>query len=116
MKSSALVLTLLLSATVVDTAEPPPAEEPPRFGSEVELVTVDVVVADKKGNPLTDLKPEDFTVLEDGQPQKPVSFEKVELPAQPNATPAPPPIVSTNQAAETRVGRSFVIVFDDLHL
>jgi VWFA-related protein len=119
MKSSALVLTFLLSAAGAVTAElpPPTAEgEPPRFGSEVELVTVDVVVADKKGNPVTDLKTEDFTVLEDGDPQKPVSFEKVELPAQPNATPAPPPVVSTNVDAETRVGRSFVIVFDDLHI
>jgi VWFA-related protein len=33
------------------------------------LVVVDVVVVDEKGNPVTGLKAEDFTVLEDGKPQ-----------------------------------------------
>jgi VWFA-related protein len=34
------------------------------------LVSLDVIVRDKKGKPLTDLKPEDFTVSENGVPQK----------------------------------------------
>jgi VWFA-related protein len=34
------------------------------------LVSLDVIVKDKKGKPLTDLKPEDFTVSENGVPQK----------------------------------------------
>ncbi|HJX84137.1 MAG TPA: VWA domain-containing protein, partial [Candidatus Angelobacter sp.] len=33
------------------------------------LVVLDVVVVDDKGNPITGLKAEDFTVLEDGKPQ-----------------------------------------------
>src|SRR5579872_176598 len=33
------------------------------------LVVIDVVATDSKGNAVTDLKAEDFTVLEDGQPQ-----------------------------------------------
>lgn len=34
------------------------------------LVSLDVIVKDKKGKFITDLKPEDFTVSEDGVPQK----------------------------------------------
>src|SRR5437868_9272887 len=34
------------------------------------LVSLDVIVKDKKGKPITDLKAEDFTVTENGAPQK----------------------------------------------
>jgi VWFA-related protein len=34
------------------------------------LVSLDVIVKDKKGRPLTGLKPEDFTITENGVPQK----------------------------------------------
>src|SRR5438445_4790595 len=34
------------------------------------LVSLDVIVKDKKGKPVTDLKAEDFTVSENGVPQK----------------------------------------------
>jgi len=34
------------------------------------LVVVDVVATDSKGQPVPDLKPGDFTLLEDGKPQK----------------------------------------------
>jgi VWFA-related protein len=34
------------------------------------LVTLDVIVKDKKGKAVTDLKPEDFTISENGVPQK----------------------------------------------
>jgi VWFA-related protein len=34
------------------------------------LVSLDVIVKDRKGKAITDLKPEDFTVLENGVPQK----------------------------------------------
>src|SRR5215467_10695195 len=38
------------------------------------MVVVDVVATDHSGTPVTDLKPEDFTVLEDGSPQQVRSF------------------------------------------
>src|SRR5712691_2059808 len=34
------------------------------------LVSLDVIVKDKKGKAITDLKPEDFAVSENGVPQK----------------------------------------------
>lgn len=41
----------------------------------VEIVLVNVVVRDKSGNIIRGLKPEDFTVLEDGKPQTLSSFD-----------------------------------------
>src|SRR3984893_7744092 len=34
------------------------------------LVNLDVIVKDKKGKAITDLRPEDFTIFENGVPQK----------------------------------------------
>ncbi|HUE51037.1 MAG TPA: VWA domain-containing protein [Terriglobales bacterium] len=45
------------------------------FKSETELVLVNVTVRDKSGNPVRDLKQEDFTVLEDNKPQQVSSFD-----------------------------------------
>lgn len=101
---------------------PPPSPSPspeagtPSFPSQVELVTVDLVVTDKKGAPIPDLKATDFTVSEDGDPQTIASFEAVQLPAAPSATPKAPPRVSTNTEPESRTGRTFVILFDTIHL
>ena len=45
------------------------------FKAQSELVLVDVSVRDRNGNLVRDLKPEDFTVLEDNKPQKVSSFD-----------------------------------------
>jgi len=45
------------------------------FKAQTELVLVNVTVRDKQGNPVRDLKPEDFTVLEDNKPQKVATFD-----------------------------------------
>src|SRR5277367_1883727 len=41
----------------------------------VDRVLVNVVARDKKGNLIKDLKREDFTILEDGKPQKIMTFD-----------------------------------------
>ena len=93
------------------------AASPPTFPAQVEQVTVDVVVTDRKGEPLTGLKKEDLAVYENGVPQAIASFEAIELPIAPAGTPAPRPRLSINTSPERRrPGRTFVIVFDDLHL
>src|SRR5207249_6053854 len=46
-----------------------------KFRIESELVLVNVVARDKQGKPVTDLKREDFTLLEDGKPQRVSSFD-----------------------------------------
>jgi VWFA-related protein len=57
-------------------SSPPPQNQSPVYQSSTvlrattRLVVVDVVATDSKGEPVPDLKAEDFTVLEDGKPQK----------------------------------------------
>jgi len=119
-KLCSLFAALAVLPTIAQAqAQPSPSPSPgatPSFPTQVELVVVDAVVKDKKGAPVTDLKRADFTVLEDGQAQSIVSFEAVKLPDQPQLTPPTKPRVSDNTSHEAQTGRSFVIVFDDIHL
>ncbi len=115
------VRLLLLSGFLAGTAALPQtttsAEPPPTFAAQVEQVTVDLVVIDRKGEPVTGLKKEDLEVYENGSPQTIVSFDAVEVAAAPAAKPAPRPKVSTNTSDDRRrPGRTFVILFDDIHL
>jgi VWFA-related protein len=105
----------LLAQEAQKPQAPPPAETP-TFPAQVEQVIVDVVVTDKKGTPIRDLKREDMTVLEDGVPQQIVSFEAVQVPDRPSEVPPPPPKVSVNTTPEERRGRTFVILFDDMNV
>ena len=88
----------------------------PTFPGQVEQVTVDVVVTDKKGVPLTGLGKDDLEVFEDGVRQTVVSFEAVQVPAVASTAPPPRPRLSTNQERQDVVGRTFVVLFDDVHL
>jgi VWFA-related protein len=88
-----------------------------RFTSGVDLVVLDVSVLDRDRRPVRGLKAADFTVLEDGQPQKVSSFEAfdVEDPVSP-APQAPwvrevPPDVQKNTDINDK--RVVVIVLDD---
>ena len=117
----ASVLALLLPVGLAAQApapSPAPAADAsaPRFPAEVEQVTVDVVVTDKKGVPATGLTPADFVILEDEKPQKIASFDAVQVAAAPSAVTPSRPRISSNLAPEVRTGRSFVVVFDDIHL
>ena len=106
----------------VEEASPPGAaaeEEKPAFGAEIDLVTVDVVVVDKKGRAVPGFTRSDFTIEENGEPEAITSFEAVELPDLPPPTyaeEAPRPVVSSNRGQEARQYRTFVIIFDDINL
>ena len=126
-----LAVLPLLFAAAGAAAQPAPAAQAPSatpvFPREVEIVTVDVVVSDKAGNPVKGLRKEDFTVLEEGAPQEVQSFEVVATEPLPpvtvpagSPTTAPPaparPRVATNFGPPVPVGRTFVIVFDNMNL
>ncbi len=120
---NAFAAALLLGSGVIASAQgvaPQPSPTPPapsiQFPSTVELVTVDAVVTDKKNVPIENLGRDSFKVFEDGKPQEITSFEAVVLPPGAAAAPKPTRRISTNQGAEVRTGRTFVIVFDDIHL
>src|SRR3954469_21717642 len=62
------------------TDQPPPTpDQPPIFRAGINFVRVDVIVSDKNGNPVGDLKPEDFEVTEQGKAQKVETFKLVSL-------------------------------------
>ena len=47
---------------------------------ETQLVSVPTVVSDRNGHPLSGLRPENFTLLEDGKPQRITNFATTETP------------------------------------
>ena len=53
-----------------------PSQNAPVLKVEVRVVLLDVVVTNKKGEPVTGLKKDQFTVLEDGTPENIASFEE----------------------------------------
>jgi VWFA-related protein len=119
---AAILLPLAASAPLAAPQRPErpaAAQAAPTFPSQVEQVVVDVVVTDQKHRAVTGLKATDMAVLEDGAPQAIVSFEAVEVPEESTPAPAARPRVSANTLPELQrgqTGRTFVIVFDDVHL
>jgi VWFA-related protein len=95
-----------------------PDSEAPKFPAQAELVVVDAVVLDGKGNPVEGLLRDDFQVREDGQPQTIVSFEAMGLPESPSSPPGVSRFLATNapRTAASAPPRSFVILFDDAQL
>jgi VWFA-related protein len=83
MKSRPLFAALMATALVQpplgavgpQEAPPPKSQDLPTFGVATSAVTLDVVVRDKKGRAVRDLKASDFEVYEDGVLQKVESFE-----------------------------------------
>jgi VWFA-related protein len=118
--AAAALLALLGTAAIAQQPPPaPPAEEETptaTFPSEIEQVIVDLVVVDKKDKPVTDLRQDELVITEDGKPQTITSFERVSLTPAPVEVKVDRPRVSTNQRPENRTGRSFVVLFDDVHL
>jgi VWFA-related protein len=110
------VAVLALAASTSPQVPPSsPAPGAPQFPAGVELVSVDVVVLDKDGQPVPGLTAADFTVREDGAPQSIASFEAVRFDeSAPSA--AVPGVVSSNVEERVRPDRSFTIVYDDVHL
>ena len=67
--------TILLAAVVSGTLW-----AAPQFTSGVNVVEVYAAVTDAQGNPVTGLRREDFTVLEDGRPQAISTFAEADFP------------------------------------
>ena len=83
MRASSLIVALALAAgpalpssqseepataesEAIETLSAPTEEETPAFPSEIELVTVDVVVVEKKGRAVPGFTRSDFLIEEDG--------------------------------------------------
>jgi VWFA-related protein len=107
-------------------AQQDPIPTPGVIRINVNLVQVDAVVTDSKGKPVTNLKAEDFEVLQDGKVQKIRNFEFIPLKERlaslavssgvtpPRSGPAAPPPSRTLRPDQVR--RTIALVVDDIAL
>ncbi len=110
---SALVFLFALCATFAQSQ--PQKDKKPVIAVHSEIVLVPAIVTDQSGAHISDLKQDDFTVLENGHPQKISFFQHIRANAAPTASPpAAAPGEFTNKA-ETRSERSSILVFDLLN-
>jgi VWFA-related protein len=99
-------------------ATPAPQEQRPTFRGGANLVRVDVSVVDRHGQPVTDLKQEDFEVREDGVLQTVETFKLVEATGEaPDdlSLPIRSPEHAQAEAARDEI-RVFVIFWDEYHI
>jgi VWFA-related protein len=108
-------------AGVVYLAAQTPAPQPPAqptFRTEANYVRVDVYPTNRDGTPVTDLRQEDFEIVEGGAPQKIEQFERVliegnlpqDLRREPNS------VEAGRQAAQNPRARVFVVFLDVNHV
>lgn len=124
-----LIFTFSLSA--LGQTQPVPTPPPAIVDSDevvkisTQLIQLDVVVTDKKGNQVTDLKPEDFEIYENGEKQEITNFTYISNnAAQPDSSndsgknskqkySVPPP---SSKLKLENSKRTYAIVVDDLGL
>ncbi len=121
---------LLLATATGHAQQTPPApaaapaaqtDQSPVFRAGINYVRVDVIVSDKNGNPIENLKAEDFEVLEEGRPQKIDTFKLISLDGGLIPGPGGPPRqIRTDGDEETEAARDdvrlFAIFLDDYHV
>ena len=109
---AATAATLLAAGGPSISAQQTAADQPPAFRSGVEVVTVDVGVVDRQGQPLLGLTPADFVVTVAGQPRQVVTAEFVDRSTAGAPAPARPDgaLISTNEGGGT--GRLFAFIVD----
>ena len=110
----ATVVAAVLAGVVPNAA----AQEPQAtFKSGVDLVRFDVRVVDSAGKPITDIKPEEIQIVEDGQARPIVLFQRVSEPAESYVDAALRAVsaeVSSNEAFPR--GHLYILIFDQQHI
>src|SRR5829696_7357911 len=126
--AAALLVLLLLPPTVAQNPTPS-AERQDKPGQEdvvtitSNLVQIDVVVTDKDGKQVTDLRADDFEIAEDSKRQQITNFTYVSA-ESPQVTPAAGEVAAARNAAtppparlrRDQVRRTIALVVDDLGL
>jgi VWFA-related protein len=128
-----LFLVCVLTVSVFAQNPKPDATPPIDKDSDVvkistTLIQLDVIVTDKKGNQVTDLKPEDFEIYENGKKQDISNFSYISLssngqptdyqvskqtPKKTDKQSVPPP---AQKLQLEKIRRTYAIVVDDLGL
>ena len=118
-----LAVAVLALPTLAQRKQAPP--EPPKLveNIDVRIINVDVIVTDKRGNFIPNLKPEDFTILENGVAKPITNFYEVQgsvaKPVLGEAPVAPPTPASPALAAKTvpeNMKRRIIFYVDNLSL
>jgi VWFA-related protein len=91
---------------------PPPQTGGVTFRVDVELTTVEVMVRDKKGNPVKNLTKDDFQLFEDGKRQDIVTFVEI---SDDQDKEIPTSLADIDDSTAIR-GKIVLIFFDDSHL
>src|SRR6266540_1223058 len=115
--SQAAIPWLVALAAVAQDPPPPQnrGDQVPVFRSTTRLVQVSVVVHDGRGQPVADLKKEDFSLTERGKPQQISVFSVASTSAPASPPPELPPHIFSN-ALSRRAGTpaSVTVVLLDL--
>jgi VWFA-related protein len=98
----------------------PGQDAQPVFRGGINFVRVDVIATDGKGQHVTDLKQEEFEVLEDNQPQTVEQFRMIKVDGNPKPGDPPPRVIRNRDDEETEAARDdvriFAILLDDYHV
>ena len=80
---AAVVFAVALCLVPHPAAQEPPGTQgegqPPTFRGGIDSISVDVIVTDEQGQPVTDLTAEDFEIREEGKAQSVQTFRFVQL-------------------------------------
>jgi VWFA-related protein len=100
------IIAIFLSAWLPIAAQQPLAvsKKDVVISTTTQLVVEDVMIKSKDGKPIAGLKPSDFTITEDGKPQKISVFEFQTL--EEGAPGAPPPAPSVKPSTEIAAAKS----------
>jgi VWFA-related protein len=124
------ILLAVLMCTAAGHAQQSPQQQQPQqqqapdqpvFRTGINFVRVDVIVSDKGGTNVSDLKQSDFEVTEDGKPQSVETFKFIKLDGGTLPSPdGPPRAIRTDEDEESEAAkddvRLFAIFLDDYHV
>jgi VWFA-related protein len=111
------ILLVVLAGTAQSFGQSKPGEGAPQVPTikvHTKLVLIPAVVADAKGNRVTDLKKEEFVVLEDGKRQEIELFDHVTTKAE-VMKPAEVPAGGVHECLKTRSESRTIFVLDLLN-
>src|SRR6476620_1079613 len=104
---------LLVCAGLLSAQNPAPSQggAQPTFRGGVNVVRVDVIASDSRGNPVTDLAKEEFEIVEDGRTQTIDLFRQIRIDGTTVSDSARPRQVLNRDTEEQEASRDDVRVF-----
>jgi VWFA-related protein len=118
-----IIVLAVLVCTAAGHAQQQPQQPPdqPIFRTGINFIRVDVIVSDRNGANVADLKQSDFEVTEDGKPQSVETFKFIKLDGGTLPNPdGPPRAIRTDADEESEAARDdvrlFAIFLDDYHV